>query len=102
MFPPPLLSAFFAPVSGRVFRGQKINGLLFKISGSDFKIRATNFFFSPMWGKRSENQFSIFRTLNARFGAQVLRRTMSVLYYGTAVSRCRTLIIRKSEITVVC
>ncbi len=40
----------FAPVFKRVFTGQKISGLLFKISGSDFKIRATNFFFAPMRG----------------------------------------------------
>ena len=45
--------------AGRVFREQKISGLLFKISGSDFEIRATNFFLSPMWGKRYENQFPI-------------------------------------------
>ena len=30
------------------FKGKKISGLLFKISGSDFKIRATNFFIAPM------------------------------------------------------
>ena len=60
--------------AGRVFRGQKINGLLFKISGSDFEIRATNFFFAPMWGKRSENQFSIFCTENARFCGRVFQR----------------------------
>ena len=47
--------------AGRVFKGQKISGLLFKISGSDFKIRATNFFLAPMRGKRTENQFSLFR-----------------------------------------
>ena len=50
----------FQAVFKRVFREQKISGLLFKISGSDFKIRATNFFFAPMWGKRAENQFSFF------------------------------------------
>ena len=44
----------------RVFRGRKISGLLFKISGSDFKIRATNFFFAPMQVKIAENQFLIF------------------------------------------
>ena len=57
-----------------VFTGQKINGLLFKISGSDFEIRATNFFLSPMWGKRTENQFSIFCTENARFCGRVFQR----------------------------
>ena len=55
-----------------------------------------------MWGKYTENQFSIFRTQERPFSAPVFRRPMSVLYYDTAVSRCRTLIIRKSEITVVC
>ena len=50
----------FQAVFKRVFRGQKNSGLLFEISGSDFKIRATNFFFAPMWGKRVENQFSFF------------------------------------------
>ncbi len=50
----------FAPVFKRVFTGQKISGLLFKISGSDFKIRATNFFFAPMRVKSTENQFSFF------------------------------------------
>ena len=55
----------------RVFRGRKINGLLFKISGSDFKIRATNFFFAPMRGLRSENQFSIFGHGKRRFQTSV-------------------------------
>ena len=50
----------FQAVFKRVFRGQKNSGLLFEISGSDFKIRATNFFFAPMWGERAENQFSFF------------------------------------------
>ena len=71
--------AFFACFAERVSRVQKISGLLFKISGSDFEIRATNFFFTPMWDKRTENQFSIFRTKNARFRTPFLRRTMSVL-----------------------
>ena len=43
-----------------VFRGAEISGLNFKISGSDFEIRATNFFLAPMWCLRVENQFSIF------------------------------------------
>ena len=50
----------FQAVFKRVFRGQKNSGLLFEISGSGFKIRATNFFFAPMWGERAENQFSFF------------------------------------------
>ena len=36
------------------------------------------FFFAPMRGKRTENQFSLFRTPNARFPTPVLRRPMSV------------------------
>ena len=40
----------------------KICALDFKISGSDFEIRATNFFFAPMWVKHAENQFSLFYT----------------------------------------
>ena len=31
-----------------VFMGQKNSGLLFKISGSDFEIRAINFLLAPM------------------------------------------------------
>ena len=53
--------------AGRVFTGQKISGLLFKISGSDFEIRATNFLFAPMRGKYTENQFSIFYGQNSPF-----------------------------------
>ena len=68
-------SAFFVRIFGvvlkRVFRGKKISGLLFKISGSDFEIRATNFFFAPMWDKCIENQFSNFPPGNSRFCGQV-------------------------------
>ena len=39
----------FSTIFSLVFMGQKISGLLFKISGSDFEIRAINFFFAPMW-----------------------------------------------------
>ena len=46
--------------AGRVFKGAEISGLNFKISGSDFEIRATNFFLAPTWGLRTENQFSLF------------------------------------------
>ena len=52
----------FASVFERVFREQKICALYFKISGSDFKIRATNFFIAPRWVKHAENQFSLFHT----------------------------------------
>ena len=74
--------------AGRVFKGQKISGLLFKISGSDFKIRATNFFFAPMRGKRSENQFSIFRTKKLLFPE---RFTLSFLpHFRTLKSNIET------------
>ena len=70
--------------------GQKISGLLFKISGSDFKIRATNFFLAPMWGKRTENQFSFFPPKNARFTTRVLRRRSSLPGNGTAARQPAT------------
>ena len=38
---------WFPAPAGRVSGGRKISGLLFKISGSDFEIRATNFLFAP-------------------------------------------------------
>ena len=67
----PFFVRVFGVVLKRVFRGKKISGLLFKISGSDFEIRATNFFFAPMWNKRTENQFSIFPPGNSLFCGQV-------------------------------
>ena len=73
----------FRTIFKRVFRGQKINGLLFKISGSDFKIRATNFFFTPVWVLITENQFSIFRTKIRRFTPPVFHRPLSVSACGT-------------------
>ena len=80
-------SAFFVrvfrEVLKRVFRGQKISGLLFKISGSDFKIRATNFLFAHMLDKCTENQFSIFAFKNARFTTPVLRPSLSAPTKGT-------------------
>ena len=77
--------------AGRVFTGQKISGLLFKISGSDFEIRATNFFFAPMWGKRIENQFSFFRPQECRFSVPVFRRPMSAVITLTVRLRLRIL-----------
>ena len=77
--------------AGRVFRGQKISGLLFKISGSDFKIRATNFFFAPMQGKHTENQFSFSRPQECRFSVPVFRRPMSSVVTRTARLRWRIL-----------
>ena len=80
-------SAFFVrvfrDVLKRVFRGQKISGLLFKISGSDFEIRATSFLFAPMLDKCTENQFPIFAFKNARFTTPVLRPSLSAPTKGT-------------------
>ena len=73
----------FREVLKRVFRWQKISGLLFKISGSDFKIRATNFLFAHMLDKCTENQFSIFAFKNARFTTPVLRPSLSAPTKGT-------------------
>ena len=77
-----LQPAFFVRVFGvvlkRVFRGQKICALYFKICLTYFELCQTYFFFAPMRGKRTENQFSLFRTPNARFPTPVLRRPMSV------------------------
>ena len=57
-----------------VFRGQKICLRYFKIGQTYFEICALYFFFTPMWGKHTENQFSIFRTENARFCGRVFQR----------------------------
>ena len=43
-----------------VFRGQKICLRYFKIGQTYFEICALYFFFAPMRGKRTENQFSFF------------------------------------------
>ena len=71
-----------APAGG-VFRGAEISGLNFKINGSDFKIRATNFFLTPMWCLRVENQFSILATKKCRFSVPVLCGSLSVLARGS-------------------
>ena len=81
----------FSTIFSLVFMGQKISGLLFKISGSDFEIRATNFFFAPMWGKRIENQFSFFRPQECRFSVPVFRRPMSAVITLTVRLRLRIL-----------
>ena len=73
----------FRDVLKRVFRGQKISGLLFKISGSDFKIRATNFLFAHMLDKCTENQFSFFLPRNVRFSTPVLCPSLSAPTKGT-------------------
>ena len=69
----------FSLIFERVFGRQKICLRYFKIGQTYFKICALYFFLAPMWGKRTENQFSLFRPGNARFPAPFLRRTMSVL-----------------------
>ena len=74
----------WSPASaGRVFRGAEISGLNFKIIGSDFKIRANNFFLTPMWCLRVENQFSILATKKCRFSVPVLCGSLSVLARGS-------------------
>ena len=74
----------WSPASaGRVFRGAEISGLNFKIIGSDFKIRANNFFLTPMWCLRVENQFSILATKKCRFSVPVLCGSLSVLVRGS-------------------
>ena len=62
--------------AGRVFRGAEI-------IGSDFKIRANNFFLTPMWCLRVENQFSILATKKCRFSVPVLCGSLSVLARGS-------------------
>ena len=61
-----------------VFRGLKICLRYFKIGQTYFEICALYFFFAPMWGKYTENQFSIFRTQERPFSAPVFRSPMSV------------------------
>ena len=65
-----------------VFRGQKICLRYFKIGQTYFEICALYFFFTPMWGKCTENQFSIFHTQERPFSAPVFRRAMSVYAYA--------------------
>ena len=70
----------FAPVFKRVFRGQKIGLRYFKIQGTNFKICALYFFFSPMWVLRAENQFPIFSTKKGLFPGPVFSRFMRFLF----------------------
>ena len=72
----------FGACSNVVFRGQKICLRYFKIGQTYFEICALYFFFAPMWGKRTENQFSIFRTQERPFSAPVFRSPMSVYAYA--------------------
>ena len=66
-----LFVCIFGTVFKIVFRGQKICLRYFKIGQTYFEICALYFFLAPMWGKRAENQFSLFRTPNARFSTPV-------------------------------
>ena len=68
--------------------GQKISGLLFKISGSDFEIRATNFFIAPGRGKRAENQFSFFGRGKRCFQAPVLHSGVAFFLEDFFAARC--------------
>ncbi len=74
------MSAFvsiFRSIFKRVFKGQKICPTYFEIGLTYFKIQGTYFFFAPMWGKRTENQFSLFRAPNGRFSAPVFALFLS-------------------------
>ena len=73
----------FAPVFKRVFRGQKIGLRYFKIQGTYFEICALYFFFSPMWGKHTENQFSIFPLKKGRFPTLVF-------HFSSRPAQCKT------------
>ena len=64
----------------RVFRGQKIGLRYFKIQGTNFKICALYFFFSPMWVLRTENQFPIFSTKKGLFSGPVFSRFIRFLF----------------------
>ena len=68
-----------------VFREQKICLRYFKIGQTYFEICALYFFLAPMWGKRAENQFSLFRTPNARFSTPVFMVPRGL--YGTKMGR---------------
>ena len=67
-----MVSAFVGlsrAVSERVSGGRKICPTYFEIGLTYFKIQGTYFFFAPMWGKRTENQFSLFRAPGGCFPA---------------------------------
>jgi hypothetical protein len=61
--------------------------LLFKINGSDFEIRAINFFLAPTWVKSNEKEFSIFPASKCLFPIPVFRPHMSVSDSGTGSGR---------------
>ena len=66
-----------------VFMEQKICLRYFKIQGTYFKICALYFFFSPMWGKHTENQFSIFPLKKGRF-------PVLVFHFSSRPAQCKT------------
>ena len=55
------------------------------------KLVATNFFFAPMWGKHTENQFSFFHPQERPFSVPVFRRPMSAVITLTVRLRWRIL-----------
>ena len=57
----------------------KFSGSKKKICQTYFEIGQTYFLFAPMWGKRSENQFSFFSVRKAVFGSRFPRRRLSAL-----------------------
>ena len=75
----------FRMIFKRVFRGQKIGLRYFKIQGTNFKICALYFFFSPMWVLRIENQFPIFSTKKGLFPGPVFSRFMRFLFPANSV-----------------
>ena len=56
----PFLSAFFGAVFKRVFTGKKICLTYFELCQTYFELSLRYFFLAPMWGKHTENQFSLF------------------------------------------
>ena len=74
-----LFVCVFGGVLRRVFRGGKICALYFKICQTYFEIGQTYFLFAPMWGKRTENQFSFFSVRKAVSGLRFPRRRLSAL-----------------------
>ena len=70
-FPCTVFCLFFRCSFLPVFKGRKICLRYFKICLTYFEICALYFLFAPMWGKRIENQFSIFCTSKRLFSAPV-------------------------------
>ena len=75
---------YFTGFSG----SKKICLRYFKIGQTYFEICALYFFFSPMWGKQTENQFSSFRALNRPF------RSQSFLLFYTLQNNAQPWIVR--------